>query len=182
MTADKSQPAEHGIEKQSVKPGDKPPAGTPITEQADNVIQQRLKAREALQAFRPTRDTSNSFRIDMGDGSEVKDKRPINQVEIVAAGLAGTAPQAGVGEAGKLAPITPPQETQIALKVHDPFEHLKHGVTDGVRHKVQEDIACSSIELKFQKMVHPDLKDENYPSPEVVKTFHSCVSRTSQSA
>ena len=30
-------------------------------------------------------------------------------------------------------------------------------------------IACSSIELKFQKMVHPDLKDENYPSPEVVK-------------
>jgi hypothetical protein len=138
MTADKSQPAEHSIEKQSVKPGDKPPAGTLITEQADNVIQQRLKAREALQAFRPTRDPSNSFRIDMGDGSEVKDTRPINQVEIVASGLAGMAPQVGVGEAGQLAPITPPQETQIAFKVHDPFEHLKHGVTDGVRHKAQE--------------------------------------------
>jgi hypothetical protein len=65
-------------EKHSDGNGDKPVAGAPITRKADNATQQRLKEREALQAFRLTKDPNNSFSIDMSDGTAVTDKRPIS--------------------------------------------------------------------------------------------------------
>ena len=105
MTADKSHATDHSIEKQSVKPGDKPPAGTPITEKADNTIQQRLQEREALKAYRLTRDPNNAFSIDMGNGSEVKDKRPVVQPETASNWLSETPPTTVIEELAKLAQL-----------------------------------------------------------------------------
>lgn len=74
MTADKPQPAEQHLEKQSPK-GDKPPAGTPITNKDDNRIQQLQERREALATARLTQDPNKGLKIDMGDGRVVEDAR-----------------------------------------------------------------------------------------------------------
>jgi hypothetical protein len=127
MTADKTQATEHGIEKQSVKPGDKPPAGTPITEKSDNAVQQRLQQREALSAYRLTKDPNNAFSIDMGNGAEVKDKRPLLSSESGSSGLAGMAAEMGASES-KVQDIikgnvwlaqSPSDSNAMQHKVHD---------------------------------------------------------------
>lgn len=71
---DKPQPAEQHLEKQSQK-GDKPPAGTPITNKDDNRIQQLQEKREALATARLTQDPNKGLKIDMGDGRVVEDAR-----------------------------------------------------------------------------------------------------------
>jgi hypothetical protein len=77
MSADSPNPPEHGIEKQTARPGDKPPPGTPITNKSDNAIQQRAEQLEALRTKRLTQDPSNAFGIDLGGGKTVQDKRPL---------------------------------------------------------------------------------------------------------
>lgn len=77
MTDDKFRATEHGIEKQSVKPGDKPPAGSAITSKQANRIQQLQERREALATARLTQDPEKGLKIDMGDGRVVEDKRPV---------------------------------------------------------------------------------------------------------
>jgi hypothetical protein len=129
MTADKSHPTDQGTEKHSVKLGDKPPAGMPITEKADNTIQQRFQEREALKVYRFTRDPNNSFSIDMGDGSEVKDKRPLTGIP---AGLAGGGSEMGVSEskqeliAFKTPESTPPEKSITGAELIKIAEKLGH--------------------------------------------------------
>ncbi|HEY9684942.1 MAG TPA: hypothetical protein V6C86_25420 [Oculatellaceae cyanobacterium] len=129
MTTDKSHTSDHGVEKQSVKPGDKPPPGTPITEKADNSIQQRLQEREAFKTFRLTRDPNNAFAIDMGNGSEVKDKRPMQKDEPPSSTInSGLSAALSKAELDKV-PDTPiPTEAAIAYKIHNPLDHLRHPV------------------------------------------------------
>jgi hypothetical protein len=126
MTADKSHATDQGAEKHSVKPGDKPPAGTPITEKADNAVQQRLQERAALTTFRLTRDPSNAFAIDMGDGSEVKDKRPMQKdVVLSVAGASGLPAEFGKPELGKVPDTVVPPEDVLAYKMHNPLDHMR---------------------------------------------------------
>lgn len=72
---DKPQPAEQHLEKQQSPKGDKPPAGTPITNKDDNRIQQLQEKREALATARLTQDPNKGLKIDMGDGRVVEDAR-----------------------------------------------------------------------------------------------------------
>jgi hypothetical protein len=55
--------------------------GEPITEKRENDSHQREQNKLALKSFRLTRDESNSFSIQMDDGSTVKDRRAIASKE-----------------------------------------------------------------------------------------------------
>ena len=70
---------EKKIEKLAVHPSDNATAGKPITDEHDNKQHEREQAKLMVKALRFTKDESNAFKIDMGNGAEIKDVRPIQK-------------------------------------------------------------------------------------------------------
>jgi hypothetical protein len=73
----------HAVEKphESAKIGDKPPADSAITKKTDSQTTERMKLQDAMKSFKLTADGQASFKIDMGNGHEVKDQRALRAGE-----------------------------------------------------------------------------------------------------
>jgi hypothetical protein len=73
---------EKNLEKKATTSADSAHVAKPITSAEDNAKHEREQARLIIKAFRLTTDRNNSFTIDMGDGKQVQDKRPIQEQKI----------------------------------------------------------------------------------------------------
>ncbi len=88
MTKDNHAKPEQKVEAGTDGPTEHAAAQNVIKTATENELQQRLKERDSLKAFRFTRDPANSFCIDMGDGSEARDKRTLQTLsQAIADGL-----------------------------------------------------------------------------------------------
>jgi hypothetical protein len=68
---------EKKIEKPATHTGENVTVGKPITDEKDNKHHEREQAKLMVKALRFTKDESNAFKIDMGNGAEIMDSRPI---------------------------------------------------------------------------------------------------------
>jgi hypothetical protein len=72
---------EKKIEHRQPEAGDQAQAGKPITTPEDNARHERQQKLDVAKSFRLTTDKNNSFILDMGNGNQVKDNRPVSNQE-----------------------------------------------------------------------------------------------------
>ena len=124
---------EQEAEKSHLKPTEPTPAGTAITDKADNAVQQRQETLLAAKAFRFTKG-DNPFTIDMGDGSTVKDKRPIGaNGEKGLPGVTALPPESGGPAAESIEVRQPSSKDQVVAQLH--YDQTSETATYGHRPK-----------------------------------------------
>jgi hypothetical protein len=126
---------EQEAEKSHLKPTEHPPAGTAITDKAENAVQQRQETLLAAKAFRFTKG-DNPFTIDKGDGSTVKDRRPLGtglNIEKVVAGLVAIPPDIASSPAGRAEAPQPVSQDQFIAQLH--YDQTSENSTYGNRPK-----------------------------------------------
>ena len=171
-------------EQQKGPEGDKATAGKPILSKDDNSIQQNMAAREALKAFRFTKDKHNSFSINMSDGTMVSDNRPFSTPP--SAEVPTTHEKAKAKEAE-----TQPETRQIASKPdHAGDSHSQaRGPENGHRNKnplhdvlvtVDEMLQSKKVDesLVGPKWTVVDMKNDSFPPNQILQdtpvTSYNC--------
>ncbi len=77
MTTNGHRSGEQALDKKESNGSAKPLPDATITNQCDSDIHRRQQARDAIKAYRLTKDRNNTFEINMGAGQTTRDKRPL---------------------------------------------------------------------------------------------------------
>jgi hypothetical protein len=151
---------EKKIEHQQTEAGDHAHVGKPITTPEDNARHERQQKLDMAKSFRLTNDKSNSFTIDMGDGSHVKDKRPVSDPE-------------NLSLSGKVGPMPDSVALPSQTSWMPDALPINWQATENQTNPAYQSVSAEKLSELVEKIKHPD---EISAISEVFAKLHDAVS------